>query len=321
MRPRAPVHHARGPADEAVGRGVQSHRPRQEGPDPGEQVVVPPSGDGFQEALRADQRALRDALTACPRRAQERLRPFVDEVYDLLRTPIFPRGSYRALAAALVDAVEGGDNRVCLYGVLASPTAMAEIGPFVKCADIFRRCGFAPRPRFLLVQWENLIESREVSPAVRARRFAQQVLTVSQAAQHAGFGHAVLPIAVELDVASGLMLHPPALRDWSQRIALAVGEPRNACPADARDVAWSTRFYARQRSLSRLGEQQALLDLAIRRAVGEHISAQHAGEARPGIMITSELHKRFLPCYAASLPILNLDVRATTAQLGVPAVA
>src|SRR5262249_7242254 len=151
--------------------------------------------------------------------------------------PMFPKGSYRALANALTQAVEGRDNRIGLYGVLASPTAMAEIGPFVKCADIFRKSGFAPQLRFLLVQWENMIESREVGPAARARRFAQQTLTVSQVAQNAGFGNVVLPVAVELDGSSGLMMNPPSFRDWSHRIDLAFREPRSACPTDARDVA------------------------------------------------------------------------------------
>jgi hypothetical protein len=309
------------PSGAAVASGCAdpSCRSGQEGPVTRDQNAAP--GAGFQGALLAEQGALRDALTLLPPQAQERLGPIVDDLYALLRTPIYPKGSYRALTAALAQAVAGGDNRISLYGVLASPTAMAEIGPFLKCVDIFRQCGFAPQLCFLLVQWENLIESREVSPPARARRFAQQVLTVSQVARHAGFGDVVVPLTVDLDVSSGLMLHPRAFRDWSHRIARTVREPRTADRADSRDVAWSTQFYARQRTLSRLGEQQALLDLAMRRAVGDHISAAHAAQERPGVMITSELHKRFLPCYAAALPILNLDVRAAAAQLGVPAVA
>jgi len=62
--------------------------------------------------------------------------------------------------------------------------------------------------------------------------------------------------------------------------------------------------------LRRLGEKQALLDLAFRRASGQRASAEHAScRHRDGnviALLTAELHKRLLPCYAASVPILNL---------------
>lgn len=84
-------------------------------------------------------------------------------------------------------------------------------------------------------------------------------------------------------------------------------------------MAWSVAFYARQASLSRLGERQALLDLAIRRAIGQRVSAAQAacphGQQSVAAMITSELHKRFLPCYATALPILNIDVRSRAASM------
>jgi hypothetical protein len=80
---------------------------------------------------------------------------------------------------------------------------------------------------------------------------------------------------------------------------------------------WSTGFYARQVSLRRLGEKQALLDLALRRASGHRVSVEHVSlRHRDGsvlALLTAERHKRLLPCYAASVPILNL---ATGERMG-----
>jgi hypothetical protein len=88
---------------------------------------------------------------------------------------------------------------------------------------------------------------------------------------------------------------------------------------------WSTGFYARQVSLRRLGAKQALLDLALRRASGHRASAERVSlRHRDGnvlALLTAERHKRLLPCYAASVPILNLATSADRGAASTSAVA
>jgi hypothetical protein len=276
----------------------------------GEHTPTPPSVDGFQRALILEQRALCDALSTAPHRAQERLIPLIADLYPLLRTPIFPKRGYQALAAALVTTVLGDDNGVHLRGVLASPTAETELNSFLDCAMIFRRHGFTPHVKLLLVQWDNLVEMRHQDARQRTRGFARRVRAVTEAARHAGLADAVIPVEVDVDAETAEILSPADFRDWSHRVSAAVHEPGSACPSLVRDVVWSTGFYARQVSLRRLGEKQALLDLAFRRASGQRASAELASRRhRDGsvlALLTAELHKRLLPCYAASVPIVNL---------------
>jgi hypothetical protein len=175
---------------------------------------------------------------------------------------------------------------------------------------IFRRHGFTPQVRLLLLQWDNLVEMHHQDARRRTRAFARHVRAVTEAARHAGLVDAVIPVEIEVDAETAEILSPADFRDWSHRVLAAVHEPGSACPALVRDVVWSTGFYARQVSLSRLGEKQALLDLALRRASGHRVSAEHASHRhRDGsvlALLTAERHKRLLPCYAASVPILNL---------------
>ncbi len=277
--------------------------------------LVPSHVDGFQRALLLEQHAWHDALSAVPRPLRERVTALAAELYALLRTPIFPKGRYRALAEALVSAASSGDASLDLHCVLASPTAEAEIGAFMACAAAFKRCGFAPRVTLLMVQWENLVDARCRDELSRARAFARQTWVVAEAARQAGFAGAVVPVRVEIDVASGEIAQPCDFRASWDLVVQALDAPRRADPALARDLAWCTDFYARQHSLRQLGERQVLLDLAIRRAVGARVPAVDA--AAPGrmpLLVTSELHKRFLPCYGADVPILNIDTRAWPAR-------
>ena len=252
----------------------------------GEHTPTLPSVDGFQRALILEQRALCDALSTAPHLAQERLIPLIADLYTLLRTPIFPKRGYRTLAAALVTTVLGDDNGVHLRGVLASPTAETELNRFLDCALIFKQHGFTPHVKLLLLQWDNLVEMRHQDARRRTGAFARRVRAVTEAARHAGFADAVISVEVDVDAETAEIRSPVDFRDWSHRVLAAVHEPGSACPALVRDVVWSTGFYARQVSLRRLGEKQALLDLALRRASGHRASAEHvSGRHRDGSVI------------------------------------
>jgi hypothetical protein len=312
-------------ADTGLGGDEPQDPQRDPGLRPGEQTPTPPSVDGFQQALILEQRAVNDALSTAPYLAQERLIPLIADLYPLLRTPIFPKHGYRALAAALVTTVLGDDNGVHLRGVLASPTAETELSCFLDCAMTFRRHGFTPHVRLLLVQWDNLVEMRHEDAHWRTHAFARRVRAVTEAVQHAGLAHAVIPVEVDVDAETAEIRSPADFRDWSHRVLAAVHKPGSACPALVRDVVWSTGFYARQVSLRRLGEKQALLDLALRRASGHRVAAEHLSlrhqDGSVLALLTAERHKRLLPCYAASVPILNLAPGAQTGAASTSAVA
>ena len=147
---------------------------------------IPAHVDGFQRALLLEQGAWHDALSTAPTVARERLTGLAAELYAALRTPIFPKGSYRAVAGALVDAAVQEDRAVDLQCILASPTADVEVGAFLACAALFRRHGVTPRVTLLLVQWENLIDVSGLDVSTRARTFARQVCTVTEAARQSG---------------------------------------------------------------------------------------------------------------------------------------
>jgi hypothetical protein len=312
-------------ADTGIGGDEPQDPQRDPGLQLGEHTPTLPSVEGFQRALILEQQALCDALSTAPHLAQERLIPLIADLYPLLRTPIFPKHGYRALAAALATTVLGDDNGVHLRGVLASPTAETELNRFLDCAMIFRRHGFTPQVQLLLLQWDNLVEMHHQDARRRTHAFARHVRAVTEAARHAGFADTVIPVEVDVDAETAEILSPADFRDWSHRVLAAVHEPGSACPSLVRDVVWSTSFYARQVSLRRLGAKQALLDLALRRASGHRASAEHVsgrhGDGSVLALLTAELHKRLLPCYAASVPILNLATGADRGAASTSAVA
>jgi hypothetical protein len=295
------------------------------GPEPRELMSLPLEVDGFQRALDLEQRALCDALIGARHGIQEQLAPLVADLYAVLRSPIYPKRAYLSLADTLLKTVESGKKHISLYGVLASPTAVTEAHSILYCATLFKRYGFTPHVKLFLARWENLVEIPGQSAASRARTFAYQVRAVTEIARQAQFADAVIPIDVQVEREGGEILYPLDVQDWSRRVLSAAADPRGADPTLAKDVAWCAGFYARQSSLSWLGEPQALFDLAIRRAIGRRISAEQASHAhiedQVTAMITLELHKRFLACYDASVPIINLDGRACARLASASAVA
>jgi hypothetical protein len=295
------------------------------GPEPRELMPLSSEVDGFQRALDLEQRALRDALAGTQYGIQEQLAPLVADLYAVLRSPIYPKRSYLSLADTLLKTVESGKKQITLYGVLASPTAVTEAHSILYCATLFKRYGFTPRLKLFLARWENLVEIPGQSAASRARTFAYQVRAVTEIARQAQFADAVIPIDIQVESERGEILNPPDVQDWSRRVLSAAADLHGADLTLAKDVAWCAGFYARQSSLSWLGEPQALFDLAIRRAIGRRISTEHASHAhmedQVTAMVTLELHKRFLSCYDASVPIINLDGRACARIASASAVA
>lgn len=284
-----------------------------------------PEVDGFQRAIVLERQALEAAIAATPGADLDRLIPFVAELYSMLRSPIFPRRAYQVVAGILVRGAVGASVGVRLNGILASSTARAEIRSILRCADAFRRHGINPLLHLYIVEWENLSDLHQRRASPRTSSFAADIRDVESAAELAGFANTVLPISVEIDGDGPYITSPPDFREWSHRVVDAAHDSTRA-PADlARDVTWTRSFYGRQSSLSRLGDRQPLVDLTIRRAMGQRISSQssHLAEGIPhmSVIITTELHKRFLRCYATTFPILNIEVRTASRSIADLAVA
>jgi hypothetical protein len=135
--------------------------------------------------------------------------------------------------------------------------------------------------------------------------------------QH-GFDPAgVQPVEIGMDLERGELRQPGDAALVYRQVVAAQSDLATAEPGLGRDLAWLTGFYERQASLRRLGLQQPLVDLTLRRYVGGRFSSEAkattADGSTPGpalFMLTSELHKRFLNCYSATVPILNVSLTA-----------
>src|SRR5581483_4816933 len=179
----------------------------------------------------------------------ERLSRFAEDLYGLLRTPIFPKRSYLEVASWLREASVEDGGTVHLRTVLASPTAVDEAGSFLRCADTFRRHGFQVELKLLLVRWENLVEVAEISAEERQAFFDEQVRSVRQQVAAADFSpDAVVPVDVEAAPDSPAITAPADFKEWSDRVLAAVSDLSSADAALSRDLLWITGVYARQQS-------------------------------------------------------------------------
>lgn len=259
----------------------------------------------FDRALEHDRDAALSMLRtelAQPDRAAE-LAQLLTDVYGLLRTPVHPHHHGRdVVAAEVARAAREGADPLILRGVLASPTAQSELPFFLRLAGLFR-ARLPTRLEFLLVRWEDYDAPGDEGA------FRRIVEGARQAVDDGGWPRdAVEPV----DVRSAQPGEPPVTAP--DDFALAWREVEHAAagratltPRLTHDLKWIRGFYERQLSLREHGDRQPLFDLALRRGIGRRLSPAEAESSQP-LIIASELHHRFLPCYDASVPILDVDV-------------
>jgi hypothetical protein len=252
--------------------------------------------DATIEALRAELGGF-ESVTA--------LSQLLIDVFGLLRTPVHPRHrGRRAVASTLAEVALGAREPLTLRGVLASPTAEEELPFFLRLAGLFRE-RVSTHLGFLLVRWENLDAPLGVDA------FGSAVSSVRRTIAEAGWSEAdVDPVEIETaELCAPPIVAPGDFADaWSEVDHAARGHAGDDGQL-VRDVAWITAFYERQRSLSKHGGRQPLFDLAVRRGIGKRLRGQAMGTGHT-LMLASELHHRFLPCYDAAFPILDVDVEA-----------
>lgn len=282
--------------------------------------------DDFQRALYSDAKALDAALvryherqsgrTRLGERAFESLRDNGASFMQMLRTPLFPKKTHDAFASGLYDGLSMM-KPVEVHVVLASPTALVELDSFLAVLAVLQ--SIAPRIalRMHLVRWKNLVDVARSDLVRRSKDFLNLHQRVASRIAASGFSDwVVMPIDVAVTHPPagnliGCVIGPMDVVETIERIEAALAAPELAEPELSRNLAWATAFYARQRSLQSLGPEQPLFDLALRTSVGKRVIASRTAVTSGGVflLLTSELNRRFLPCYGSGLPIANIALR------------
>ena len=282
-------------------------------PSPDDQITTgtAPARGGVAGPLASDRRAtlrilalrLEDADRTSPgiRRA---LATVVDEIHTRLRSPIHPRSVGRE---QLVDALVAGvvhNVPLTLPVVLAAPTAERDLPCFLGLARVLQshlRITLEP----LLIRWSNL--NHPISDHEFERVAASLDTMLAQGGNQATLELADIRAAATDRVTIDAPIDVAAAH---QEVTDAIAHgATDQCLLD--DLAWIHAFYARHDSFSDSHADQPLLDLAIRRAIGRRLSAGRADNTHT-VAATSELHRRFLPCYATNTTILNLGPARST---------
>jgi hypothetical protein len=232
------------------------------------------------------------------------------KLFSLLRSKIFPDNLLHQFTEDFFYAFIAQNKTVHLYCVLASPTALKELRQFINFITIFKLFdSYFISPHFILVDWPsanantpdsaflNLID--QIDNTLKAQLNLYHLHVVSPLENHqlrksyfdASFTEEFEHIRQLIDSFANTLYH--------QKTDLDV------------DIMWATNFYDRQDSLHELGREQAILDLEIRRGIGAYINRkleQFSPLNQSCFLVTSELNKRFLKCYATKAPIINITV-------------
>lgn len=272
---------------------------------------------GFQRALESDaarmERALHrthfEAVTQRLGHAEfADVRVMMQRLFSRLRTPVFPKRAHDPIAAGFYQSALS-HGRAELHVALASTTAMAEIATFIDLAQTIQAAGLTAEMHVHLVRWENFVDVAHLTTHMREAAFAEAREKVATTLADARLRFVISTIDVAI---AGTLAETSGPTDVLGLLALLDSPLRIGDAELGRHRDWITAFYARQRSLQRLGEVQPLVDLAIRTAVGRRAAAscrQHA-DTHSGacLLLTSELNQRFLPCYGDRIPIANISL-------------
>jgi CRP-like cAMP-binding protein len=276
--------------------------------------------EGFSQALRADAALFQQALHTRHAAAQgaealsaadhARLQAVAAAFFSLLRSPLTPRRVHAALADGLYRAYPG-HTPLQLRMVLASPTALNEIGDFLAIAQLFRGAGFRVEPQLLAARWENLVEVSDCPAQARDAAFRTCLSGLRERVDTAGFPQArITPIDVEASAQLERIVAPSDVAATIQDVAAAAADIATAPPGLVRNLLWITGFYARQNSLRKLGPVQPLFDLGMRLAIGKR-ATQEPGSG-VALLLTSELNQRLVACYDSGIAVANISVHGAT---------
>lgn len=270
---------------------------------------------GFEQEMRISQEKAFDELEHLDKDEHVidlteylNLKGLFTELYDLLRTPFYPKKWNKELVDVVHKSYRQGKT-LRIRGVLASPTAVSEVPYFIHVMKTFMKYEVPIESQLLLVQWEQIEASQKVFSETSC---SFQVIAdhVRECIMEAGLPGEILSVVdISHEKESEMISAPLDFKEWSQRVSLAE-QSQNISKDLKTDLNWITGFYQRQESLQSSGRKQALFDLMIRRAIGDRFSKELQQENDESyLMLTSELNKRFLKCYRSKLPIANILVR------------
>jgi hypothetical protein len=277
--------------------------------------------DHFQISLNNEQKSIFDILNDLSSNLEDKNKYYlekyanlIEEVYECLRSKIFPKKRYRSLAEFLDSAAtKPSSNNISIRAVLASPTALKELPYFINYANIYKKYGFNIDLKFFMVRWEYLNEAQSLDQPTLDSIYQEQSLDVKKALINKGWEDAeLIPVNTEIDFPTGKVTSPSDFHDCNHEVMSA----KSTLPPNTRlssDINWVENFYNKQDSLQTLGKEQAFCDLVIRRAIGKRISEEYSAFAANKnhyyMMLTSELNGRFLRCYDTLATIHNLSMR------------
>lgn len=242
---------------------------------------------------------------------KDKILNLTNNIFNHLRSPI-KKNFLDDLAKGIINQFKKEKLQAFFNCVLASVTAVEELPYFLKFIDFWHDQGFEIKANFLLVRWENLVEVEHLDFPERNKQFIRELDALNALISGHVVESKIIPINWVHSKEEDLELTDEICHffDHILEVFQMVNYQDKLDNVLKRDINWIVHFYERQDSLKALGKKQALLDLAIRRAIGHYVEKQWVSQQEHDLylLITSELNKRFLDCYNSSTPITNIKV-------------
>lgn len=233
------------------------------------------------------------------------------DLFDHLRSKIFPDNKINQFTEKFFLSLICNNKRVEFYVVLADITARKEINFFIRFLNFFKKFTDHIVVHFLFVNWpilKHYYKNANIDKINQTYNLINKIIKQKLS-------------TFTLDISNFLATDFPLRYNngFFNQIFQCELKSIELCICDERlnsrkfsletDLKWITHFYAHQRSLSHLGYNQAIFDLALRRSIGAYIDftiQQFSKQENACILLTSELNKRFLKCYDTKNFIINI---------------
>ncbi|NET26024.1 hypothetical protein [Okeania sp. SIO1I7] len=234
----------------------------------------------------------------------------INKVFLKVHSPITPKKSLKLLAHTFYKVALAKNYPIILICPLASETAIKEIYYFLEFTKIFRENDCEIIVHFLMIKWEKLTDIAKLSYNESQKQYEKKLDKIIEICQSIDYAFKVKVIPVDPDKA-GLNFTSYHFASYFNHILKSCLYREYLDRELNRDIKWIVDFYNRQNSFHQYGDQQAIYDLAIRRAIGnlykkEYYQSQNQDHDLNYLMITSELNKRLILCYDTVIPIINI---------------
>lgn len=235
-----------------------------------------------------------------------------DSLFNHLRSKVFPERSIEQFTQDLFHGLVSRSKVLEFFCVLSDSTALKEVNYFINFVNLYKNFESSIKINFVFTYWPIVDHNCQVvsKPTSLMDRLEQ----INQLLQNnVGCFDLYLASPEEGYFANA----DPLFFKEFQQINDQVCHCRKEAEYDSslmNDIQWITSFYQRQHSLCQFAPNQAIYDLCVRRALGAYVARKYETlkggtyNDRAYFLITSELNKRFLKCYNAQSPILNISI-------------